>query len=155
MLLLIHFTYSLYCFQIFVTNLEKATITRYMVEGGSTSSYVPNTPLSPGSYALHIRAQNEYGLSLEMSSAVNFTIGKLKCTQGFYVSHTVYHIVYCACACVYVCVCIWISLCMWVLKYLFTHNIILRIIICDISIHTEVIIIFIYLSLDKLLLVST
>jgi len=148
-------TCSLYCFQIFVTNLENATITRYMVEGGSTSSYVPSTPLSPGRYALRIRAQNGYGLGPETSSAVDFTICKLKCTQGFYVSHTVHHIMCCVCACTFLYVCVWISWCMWVLKYLFTHNIILCIIIYDISIHMEIIIIFIYLSPDKLLLVST
>ena len=93
-MLLYILTYSLYCFQISVTNLENATIIRYPVEGGSTTSYVPNTPLNPGRYALRIRAENEYGPSLETSSVVDFTICKLKCTPGFYVSHTMYHIVY-------------------------------------------------------------
>lgn len=60
-------------YQISITNLENATTTRYMVEGGQTAAYTVDS-LGPGRYALRIRARNKYGDGPETSSAEDFTI---------------------------------------------------------------------------------
>ena len=63
-----------HCFhQITITNLENATTTVYNVTGALTTQYDVYS-LSPGRYALRIRAVNENGDGPATRSAVDFTI---------------------------------------------------------------------------------